>query len=68
MQLVTTAVVNRSGDGSYKLTVTITNDGAGTEQNVLLTKVNLEAAVGMSEAPGSVKASIMVWLALRPTT
>jgi hypothetical protein len=61
VQLVTIGVVNRNSDGSYTLTLTVTNDGTGTAQNVVLTKVNLGAAVGLaapepliSLAPGGI--------------
>jgi hypothetical protein len=48
VQLVTTNAVSLNSDGSYTLTLTVTNDGTGTAQNVVLTKVDLGAAVGLT--------------------
>jgi hypothetical protein len=61
VQLVTTSAVSLNSDGSYKLMLTVTNNGTGTAQNVVLTKVNLGSAVGLavpepliSLAPGGI--------------
>jgi hypothetical protein len=50
VQLVTTNTVGLNSDGSYTLTLTVTNNGTGTAQNVVLTKVDLGAAVGLTGA------------------
>lgn len=44
-QLITTAVLSKTGDG-YQAVVTVKNNGAGTAQNVQLTSASLGAAAG----------------------
>ncbi|GGG85742.1 pectinesterase family protein [Edaphobacter dinghuensis] len=46
VQLITTAVLTQLTDGSYQATVTITNNGTGTAQNVELTSATLGSAAG----------------------
>jgi hypothetical protein len=48
VQLIATATLVKNGDGSYKATVVVTNNGTGTAQNVQLTVATLGAASGTS--------------------
>jgi glucuronoarabinoxylan endo-1,4-beta-xylanase len=51
VQLITTTSVAQLGDGSYEATVTISNNGTGTVQNLQLTGALLGSASG-TPAPG----------------
>jgi len=60
IQLITTATLQKLGDGSYRATVKVSNQGTGTVQNVWLTSGSLGAATGtpmpqtlVNIAPGS---------------
>ena len=46
VQLITVATLSKLSDGSYQATVTITNNGTGTAQNVQLTGATLGSAAG----------------------
>jgi len=46
IQLITTATLQKLGDGSYRATVTVRNQGTGTVQNVWLTSSTLGSASG----------------------
>ncbi len=46
IQLITTATLQKLGDGSYQATVKVTNNGTGTAQNVWLTSGRLGPSVG----------------------
>ncbi len=46
VQLITTAALSQNADGSYTATVTITNNGTGTAQNVVLSAATLGSASG----------------------
>ncbi len=53
VQLVATATLVKLGDGSYKATVSIKNNGTGTAQNVVVTTAALGSATG-SPLPQSI--------------
>ena len=46
VQLVTTAVLNQLGDGTYEATITVKNNGTGTAPAVQLTGATLGSAAG----------------------
>jgi rhamnogalacturonan endolyase len=48
VNLATTAALAKQGDGSYLATVTVTNSGSGTAQNVQMTSATLGSAMGSS--------------------
>ena len=46
VQMITTASLSQLGDGTYGATVTVSNNGTGTAQNVTLTSATLGSAAG----------------------